>query len=123
MATTTKNGLDVDAFREVLAGIDLKNPAKAELAVRKGVLMCAESGLSFGDACAEAYGQDDGRTAELETENATLRDEVERRKQGGDELADALTKRTGRNRGAAKSGGIQGAACGPRKTCCWCWRA
>ncbi len=90
MATVTKNGLDVDAFREVLAGIDLKNPAKAELAVRKGVLMCAESGLSFGDACAEAYGQDDGRTAELETENATLRTEVERRKQGGDKLADAL---------------------------------
>ncbi|MGP0076176.1 MAG: hypothetical protein ACLPWF_30005 [Bryobacteraceae bacterium] len=91
MATTTKNGLDVDAFREVLAGIDLKNPAKTELAIRKGVLICAESGLSFGDACAEAYGQDDS-TAELERENATLRAEVERRKQGGDELADALTK-------------------------------
>jgi hypothetical protein len=88
---TTKDGLDVDAFREVLAGIDLKNPAKAELAVRKGVLMCAESGLSFGDACAEAYGQDDS-SAELEAENATLQAEVERRKQGGDELADALTK-------------------------------
>jgi len=91
MATITENGLNVDAFREVLAGVDLKNPAKAELAIRKGVLICAESGLSFDDACAEAYGQDD-RTAELEAENATLREEVERRKQGGDKLADALER-------------------------------
>jgi hypothetical protein len=89
MATATKNGFDAETFRNLLARVESNHPAEAETAFRKAMLMCVENTLSFGEAIAEAYGRDDG-ASQLEEENAKLREEVERRKQGGDKLADAL---------------------------------
>jgi len=50
---------------------------------------CSQNRNPFGEAMAEAFGQDNG-AEQLEAENAKLRAEVEQRKQGGDQLADAL---------------------------------
>jgi len=90
-ATKTETGF-VETFRNLVTRFDDNQPGGGETAYRKSVILCAKNGLSFVDAAARSFGQEDGRTAELETENAELREEVERRKQGGDELADALTK-------------------------------
>lgn len=91
MATATEI-FDVETFRNLVTRFDDNQPGGGETAYRKSVIYCTKNGLTFVDAAARAFGQEDGRTAELETENADLREEVERRKQGGDELADALTK-------------------------------
>ncbi len=89
MATaTSKNGKGPE-IRKLAADLETGNPTRMEAAVRKISVFCVENGLSFSEAMAEAFGRDDG-AAQLEEENAKLREEVERRKQGGDELAEAL---------------------------------
>jgi len=89
MATSaTKSGLAPEIRKQALE-VDSLNPAKMDAAVRKIAHVCVENGVSFSEAMAEAFGRDDG-ASQLEDENAKLREEVERRKQGGDVLAEAL---------------------------------
>src|ERR1035437_8241024 len=109
MATTeTENGFDVETFRNVVALFDSNNAGEAGNSFRKAVLVCAKNGLSFVDAVAEAYGQQGESASELEAENAELRAEVERLKQGGDQLADALEsaqEKLAALQGSGESGG------------------
>lgn len=89
MATTTED-FDLETFRTLVAKFGSNQAGGGDTAFRKAVILCTKYGLGFDEAAAMAFGRGDGRTAELEAENAELRAEVERRKQGGDELADAL---------------------------------
>jgi hypothetical protein len=88
MPTEAKNGLGPE-IRKLATDADPSSPVKMDAAVRKIALFCVENGVSFGEAMEEAYGQDNG-AEQLEAENAKLREEVERRKQGGDLLAETL---------------------------------
>lgn len=87
-ASVTNNSIGTE-IKKMAADLDSGNPAKMEAAVRKIALFCVEHALSFPEAMAQAFGQDE-RAKQLEAENATLRAEVENRKLGGDQLADAL---------------------------------
>jgi hypothetical protein len=91
MATKT-GGFDAEIFKKLVALFDSSNAGEAENAFRKAVLMCAKYGLRWREAIAAAFGQNDERAAQLEAENAGLREELERRKEDGDELADALER-------------------------------
>jgi len=90
MPTAAKNGLAPE-IRKLVTEFDSGNPVKMDAAVRKIAHLCVENGVSFAEAMAEAYGQDNG-ASQLEGENAKLRAEVERRKRDGDELADAFDR-------------------------------
>jgi hypothetical protein len=90
-ATITQDGFDLDAFRKLVARFDSGHAGDVDTAVRRAVLMCAENGVGFGEAMTEAFGQTDASST-LQKENLELRAEVERRKSGGDELAEALAQ-------------------------------
>jgi DNA-binding XRE family transcriptional regulator len=90
MATTATEDFDLETFRNLVGKFDSNQAGGGDAAFRKAVILCTKYGLGFSEAAAMAFGQGDGNAAELEAENAELRAEVEQRKQGGDELADAL---------------------------------
>lgn len=92
MATITTEDFPVETFRTLVAKFNSDQAGGGDTAFRKSVILCAKYGLGFDEAAVMAFGQDDGRMAQLEAENAGLREEVERRKQGGDELADVLER-------------------------------
>jgi hypothetical protein len=87
-AIVTNNDVGTE-IRRMATELDSGHPAKMDTAVKRIALYCVEHSLSFPEAMAQAFGQDD-RAHQLEAENAKLREEVEQRKLGGDKLAEAL---------------------------------
>ena len=92
MATTTTEEFDVETFRNLIGKFDSNQAGGGDTAFRKAVILCTKYGVGFCEAVGMAFGQGDDRTADLEAENATLREDLEQTKQGGDELADALAQ-------------------------------
>jgi hypothetical protein len=83
--TETEKTFDAGLFAETVARFDSDKVGEAQNAFTKGVLMCRKHGLTFVEAITQAFGHGGG-------EVAVLRAEVERLKQGGDRLADALAE-------------------------------